>query len=327
MTRVPDVSVVIPTRDRWRLLSTHALPSALAQEDVEIEVIVVDDGSSDGTPDRLAARPDPRVRVIARRESSGPSAARNAGVSAARAGWVAFLDDDDRWAPRKLRAQLDRAAATGAGWVYAGTVLVGEQGEVLAVPVLPDPASLRATLQRGNRVWGGPSAVLVRTELVRRLGGFDEQLRCFEDWDLWLRLAAVAPAAAVADVLVAHLEHADSTLFRSPVDVREQHERMLSKHRVVTRRDRIAVLEWLAAEHVRAGRNVRAARLYLTAALRYRSAGNLVAGVGALFGARGLRAAASLHRVVRGRSHLRADERRAHPGDLGWLRASNPTAG
>ncbi len=290
-------------------------------------MIVVDDGSSDGTADRLAALPDPRLRVLARPESSGPSAARNAGVAVARAGWFAFLDDDDRWAPRKLRSQLDRAAATGAGWVYAGTALVGEHGEVLSVPVLPDPETLPATLQHGNRVWGGPSAVLVRTDLVRRVGGFDEELRCFEDWDLWIRLAAAAPAAAVDDVVVAHLEHADSTLFRSPVDVQEQHERMLSKHRAVTRRDRIGVLEWLAAEHARAGRDVRAARLYLTAALRYRSAGNLVAAAGALLGARGLRAAAALHRVVRGRSHLQADERRADPGELGWLRTTGSTAG
>ena len=95
----PEVSVVVPTRDRWELLSTCALPSATCQEGVAIEVIVVDDGSSDGTAAGLAALDDPRVLTVRHDRPRGVSAARNSGIRAARGTWLAFLDDDDLWAP------------------------------------------------------------------------------------------------------------------------------------------------------------------------------------------------------------------------------------
>src|ERR687896_831399 len=122
MRPAPDVTVVIPTRSRWDLLSTAALPSALAQEDVEIEVIVVDDGSSDTTPDALAELADPRVRVLRHQRARGVARARNAGIAAARGEWIAFLDDDDLWSPRKLRLQLERAADTKAHVLYTGVI-------------------------------------------------------------------------------------------------------------------------------------------------------------------------------------------------------------
>ena len=93
--REPEVTVVIPTSNRWQLLSTCALASADAQVDVDHEVIVVDDGSSDETPARLAERHD--VRVVRHRTRLGVSRARNSGIAAARGEWIAFLDDDDLW--------------------------------------------------------------------------------------------------------------------------------------------------------------------------------------------------------------------------------------
>ena len=110
----PVVSVVIPTADRWPLLSTCALRSALGQHDVEHEVIVVDDGSSDETPRRLEELGDPRLRILRHATRQGVSQARNTAIEAARGEWIAFLDDDDLWSPRKLRVQLDLGAATGA---------------------------------------------------------------------------------------------------------------------------------------------------------------------------------------------------------------------
>src|SRR5690242_16683672 len=88
------------------------------QRDVSLEVVVVDDGSADGTREALAALQDPRVRVVRHDQSRGQAVARDSGVAAARAEWVAFLDDDDRWSPDKLRRQLDAAAAVDADFVY-----------------------------------------------------------------------------------------------------------------------------------------------------------------------------------------------------------------
>jgi len=305
VTPAPEVTVVIPTRDRRQLLSTRALPSALGQQEVSLEVVVVDDGSTDDTVEHVETLGDPRVSVIRQRRARGPSAARNAGIAAARTEWVAFLDDDDLWSPRKLRTQLQAASANGAGWAFARAVVVNEHGTIVASPALAEPEGLAATLLTGNRIWGGDSNVIAKTTLLHELGGFDERLQCFEDWDLWIRLAQSSPAAACPEVLVATLEHPDRMLFRFHPDVIDQLETMLVKHRAVTREDRLGVVEWLAGEHAQVGRRFAASRLYLRAALTYRSPGNLAPAVGVVFGDRGLRLAARLHLALRGRTHLR----------------------
>ena len=94
----PEVSVIIPTRNRWPLLSTHALPSALAQKDVELEVVVVVDAASDDdTAELVEALDDPRVRVVLDETQRRLPGARNVGAGVARGTWLAFLDDDDIW--------------------------------------------------------------------------------------------------------------------------------------------------------------------------------------------------------------------------------------
>jgi glycosyltransferase involved in cell wall biosynthesis len=289
-----EVSVVIPTLNRWPLLERRALPSALAQEDVEFEVVVVDDGSTDQTPARLAEVADRRLRVVRHESRRGLAAARNTGVAAARSDWVAFLDDDDLWAPRKLRRQLDAAVTQGADWGYVRAIAVDEAGRVVELDPLPSSTEVASLLLRGNFVPGGGSAVMARTDLVQRVGGFDTELRFFEDWDLWLRLAAKGPPAVCADVLVARLEHGGNMLFRDRPDIMSDLERLLGKHVEVTDRRRLGLAQWVAAEHRRAGRRWTAASLYLRAAARYRSPGNLAAAIGALFGDPGIRLARRL---------------------------------
>jgi glycosyltransferase involved in cell wall biosynthesis len=217
------VTVVIPTKDRWRLLQ-RALASALTQVDVAIEVVVVDDGSMDGTSRHLTTLGDPRVRVVRNEVSRGVASARNVGVAQARADWVAFLDDDDLWAPHKLRAQLDRAAG-GANFVYSGMVVIDERRRPMEIGPA-DPDDLRRTLFHHNFI-GAPSTVMVRTALVRRAGGFDERLSVLADWDLWLRLILEhgAVASACREPLFVYAVHeqnmhraaADSILTEFPI--------------------------------------------------------------------------------------------------------------
>ena len=247
-------------------------------------VVVVDDGSDDGSAEQLSGFGDSRVHAVLKPQRGGQALALNAGIEQARGEWIAFLDDDDLWSPKKLRLQLDAGSSAAVGWVYAAAVVVDEKGGIVAAPPLADAGRIAWTLGRGNVIWGGDSNVVVRTELLRMLGGFDESLLCFEDWDLWIRLARSCRAASCPEVLVATLDHSDRMLFRSRLDVMAQFERMLSKHRQITRRDRLTVVEWLAEEHLRDDRRLQAARLYIGAALRFRSAGNLTAAAGALFG-------------------------------------------
>jgi glycosyltransferase involved in cell wall biosynthesis len=192
MTSQSTVSVVIPTRNRAKLLTTHALPSALSQRGVDVEVVVVDDGSDDDGRKALEELTNGRVRIVRHAARAGQARARNTGIEAARGEWIAFLDDDDLWSPDKLREQLDAAAAARAEFVYTGVVMVdeGRGGEVLTVlPPAPTEGLLEHLLMT-NAIPAGASTVIARSSVVREVGGFDENLVQFTDWDLWIRLAA-----------------------------------------------------------------------------------------------------------------------------------------
>jgi glycosyltransferase involved in cell wall biosynthesis len=203
----PAVSVVIPTRNRRRLLA-RALASALGQRGVAVDVIVVDDASGDGTARELASQPPGPVTVIGNAEPVGVSRARNAGLAAARGAWVAFLDDDDVWAPDRLRAQLDELERRpDARWACVASVVVDASLRIIGAQHPPRAEELPGSILRYNAVPGGASGVLVRTALVRELGGFDPELRILADWDLWIRLALRSPLATVDRPLVAYVLH------------------------------------------------------------------------------------------------------------------------
>jgi glycosyltransferase involved in cell wall biosynthesis len=274
LPEAPEVSVVIPTRSRWRLLSTAALPSALEQQDVALEVIVVDDGSQDETPARLAELGDSRLHVIRHESSRGVAAARNAGIRAARGRWVSFLDDDDVWSPRKLRSQVDSAEAAGAVFAYsAGGGLDGSRRFLFAVAP-PDPATVTRELLRWNVIWCGCSNVLARADVVGELGGFDERLVQLADWDLWIRLALAGPAAATSAVLVGYVMHDESMLLTDRREVFPEMDYLVQKHSAAARAygvepDQALFARWVARGHRRAGRRAQAARAYLRAARRH----------------------------------------------------------
>ena len=126
----PFVSVVVPSHNRARLLS-RTLQSILAQQMGDLEVVVVDDGSTDDTAS-VAAAADPRVVVLRNEAPAGVSAARNRGIAAARGAWMAFCDDDDLWSPEKLAHQLAAAERARADWVYSGDVNVDDGLRVLS---------------------------------------------------------------------------------------------------------------------------------------------------------------------------------------------------
>jgi glycosyltransferase involved in cell wall biosynthesis len=271
----PEVSVVVPTRNRWALLERSALASARRQEDTACEVIVVDDGSTDETPDRLAELRDDRVRVIRLEERRGVAVARNAGIEAARGEWVAFLDDDDVWSPRKLRVQIDAARAAGAILAYGRVVSIDEAGAVQYAFPLPEPAELPRRLLAGSVVPAGCSNVLAHTETVRRLGGFDERLFQLADWDLWIRLAWSGPAVACDETLVGYLEHSQNMLLTDDEDVTRELDYLASKHAALRKQhgvvlDRRSFSHWVAWGHLRRTRRLKAAKVFLRSGIRNR---------------------------------------------------------
>src|SRR5678816_1382101 len=150
---------------------------------------------------------DSRVRLLRNSDPHGVSRARNIGIAAARGEWIAFLDDDDLWAPRKLAEQLATADTSGAAWVYAGDVTVDEELRIVAGAPPPPPAAVITDLRRHNAVPAGCSNVVVRRDLLNVVGTFDSDLRTSEDWDLWLRLAARSAPACVRQPLVALRTH------------------------------------------------------------------------------------------------------------------------
>jgi glycosyltransferase involved in cell wall biosynthesis len=257
---VTRVTVVIPTRDRPALLEL-TLRSALAQQQVELEVLVVDDGQTSATTELVGRMGDPRLRALPNAGPPGVSGARNTGIAAA-GEWVAFLDDDDLWAPRKLVEQLDAAQTTRRAWVYAGDVTVDEHLRVRsgAPPLGPD--EVLAALRFHNAVPAGASNVLVRRDLLDAVGGFDPELRTSEDWDLWLRLAGAGVPACVPRPLVALRTHA--AMASRDVD------RMLADLEVIAERhgipvDRAGHERWAAWTCLEGGRRGAALRHYARA--------------------------------------------------------------
>src|SRR5205085_8739622 len=115
----------LPARNRGALLA-HTLESARAQRNVDVDILIVDDGSADDTVATIDRLADPRITVLRQPHAIGVSGARNRGVEAAAGDWIAFLDDDDLWSPDKLASQLAVARATERRWVCSGSVTVAD---------------------------------------------------------------------------------------------------------------------------------------------------------------------------------------------------------
>jgi glycosyltransferase involved in cell wall biosynthesis len=311
---VPEISVVIPTIGRWALLR-HTLAAALAQEAVTHEVVVVHDGRGDDAISELEAVGDPRLRVVRTGGGLGAPAARNHGLAHVEAPWVSFLDDDDLWSPRKLRAQLD-AAADGAAWVYGDAVDVDSRAHVLDVEVPPPPDAVRARLLRENVIPAGGSNVLVRSDLLRELGGFDPALNATGDWDMWLRLAAAGVPAYVGGHHIAYRRHDNNMHAGDPRIFLAELAQLEEKHRGGGfDPDRIVIQRWLAGGQRRAGRRAAAAKLYWDSARQHRTPGDLVRLAGALVGERAMAAG---RRAVARRPHT--------PPEVAWLTPYQPDA-
>lgn len=182
-------SVVIPTYNRAESIAA-AIDSVLKQTVPVKEIVIVDDGSTDGTLERVEAIGCPLIKTVANSRNIGAAASRNRGAAVASGDWIAFLDSDDYWHPGKIAAERALIAKSGkdAVAVASNHVLVID-GRVSPFPTrketIPD---VDGALRTANFL-GTCSCMTIRRDLFLSIGGFDETLRSCQDWDLWLRVA------------------------------------------------------------------------------------------------------------------------------------------
>ncbi|GGE99182.1 glycosyl transferase [Aliidongia dinghuensis] len=202
MSSPPLVSVVIPSFNRRHCLP-RAIASVVAQSHPALEIIVVDDGSTDGTAEWAAGFSCPvPFRFHPLERNMGAAAARNRGIDLAEGTYVAFLDSDDVWHPEKIARQLAALEASGPryGAAYTGIASLTEAGQPCGVSRATEAGDIRLALMNHNVV-GSTSCALVRRDLLKAVGGFVPTLKSCQDWELWVRLSAITRFACVPELL------------------------------------------------------------------------------------------------------------------------------
>jgi len=282
----PSVSVVIPAYNRAATI-VAAIDSVLRQTWTDFELIVVDDGSTDGTLAAAATITDPRLRLVPAPRNLGAAGARNLGVEEARGTWIAFQDSDDEWLPEKLAKQMARLAtppaaggngdgrAGGWGGCYCGLLTVGAldaaPGARTRLKYTPDPerapveGDILVPLLEHNMI--STQTLVVRRDLFRDLGRFDEATTPIEDWDFVIRLAARAPIAFVDEPLV-HQRFSPNSITRWAERRRESQQRLVTKNMTLFagRPHLLAQQYYILAGDSRKAGDLAAARHYLALA-------------------------------------------------------------
>ncbi|WP_336338729.1 glycosyltransferase family 2 protein [Haloarcula brevis] len=227
----PLVSAVIPTYNRAEYVG-GAVESALHQTYDRVEVVVVNDGSTDATPEVLAEYADyDRVRVLHNDRNRGIPYTMNRGIEAARGEYIGVFGDDDRWRPRKVERQIAVMAECDSSYcgVYTGGVIVDDDGTVVeqvqtgaSGDVYPDVLVRMSILPHSSQ--------LVRADCLHEIGGFDTEFSVACDWDLTVRLAKRWKFAYVPETLVERIHHGDNVTGDPAYDIRARC-RMAEKHR------------------------------------------------------------------------------------------------
>ena len=215
---MPSVSVVIPAYNRSHVVPL-AIESVLNQTWRDLEVIVIDDGSTDGTCDALQRRFDNQIRLERLPHNTGRSSARNTGWALARGEFIAFLDSDDLWLPEKLSMQIPLFERQNVSLVHCWVNRIDSHGRTIESETAVLHREFARAAQRGYG-YGGitetwcrmhTSAIVLRRDELRRAGGFDPRRWNFEDWDLMWRVARNGEVGTVEKPLVLYRAHAGNT--------------------------------------------------------------------------------------------------------------------
>ncbi len=233
--------MLLPTHNRAHLLG-RAVRSVLGQTYRELELLIVDDGSTDGTPALVEGLRDERVRSVRLDVRAGAPRARNEGLARARGELIAFQDSDDEWHAEKLARQVERfeGLSRGTAVSYSAILRIMSTAAV-RIPRHDEERSLsgdlRSSLVVGNFI--STQTAVVRSDALRAVGGFDERLPRLQDWDLWLTLSERYLFDFLDEVTVTAYETADSiTLDRSAYApalewIAEKHDRLFRREPAV----------------------------------------------------------------------------------------------
>jgi glycosyltransferase involved in cell wall biosynthesis len=276
---MPQVSIIIPVYNGARFLG-EALESVFMQTFEDYEIICVDDGSTDTSIDILK-RFEPRLSVIQQR-NTGQGGARNRGVRQSSAPYVAFLDQDDRWYPHKLADQVAAfERARDAVVVYSNSDRMDTNGRLVQTGATEAERSSALASPLGRLIGEGlvlPSSMLVRKDAFERAGGFDPQLRGFEDFDLCARLKPLGRFIFLKESGLCYRVHEKGFSHSGGRDVIRSRERFLvrmrdlyvghrGKQRIIRSMLADCYSDWGKEEMNR--RNLRASRSLLIRSLRY----------------------------------------------------------
>jgi len=212
---MPEVSIIIPTYNSAQYL-TDAIDSVLGQTVGDLEVLVIDDGSTDNT-ESVMRRYAGSVRYI-RQENRGVAAARNRGIAESLGRYVAFLDADDTWLPDKLERQINALGARpDKRFCYtAFTLVTADLSPLGIVRSNRHGAALEDLLMNGNVV-GSICTVLCERSLFETSGGFDQGLSQCADWDMWVRLAALTEFLYLYQPTVTYRQHDSNMSHNAPL--------------------------------------------------------------------------------------------------------------
>lgn len=220
----PLISIIIPAYNRWAFLQ-QAIASVIAQTYTNWELVVVDDGSTDGTKEGIQLLDDKRIHVFSVPHCGNIAILRNAGVTAGTGEWIAFLDSDDVWLPEKLELQLRFLLQEKKLWSYGSFELMNETGQT--IPAKSGKyVALSGWITKElltNKASANIGSLMLKRKLFEELDGFNSnpELVLREDYELVLRLSLKAEAAAVPDLLIRVREHAG----RSTNTVNDGHKR------------------------------------------------------------------------------------------------------
>jgi len=229
----PMISVVIPTYNREQTIG-YCLQSVIAQTYTDFEVVVVDDGSRDGTAKKVLEFGDPRIRLLRHDASKGAQAARNTGIRTALGRWIAFLDSDDEWLPYKLAEQT--AALASRGW-DEGIVVHGgmtryyprtNSTESWDLPIVSGTSCHAALLQSPGPLF---QTLLVSKKTLHAIGYLDEEVPSYQEWDTAIRLAEICEFIHIKEPLAVYWLHEGDTISKNKRRDVEGYRYIIEKHR------------------------------------------------------------------------------------------------